>query len=201
VCLHTAGADSRQYRQLLCDAEVVPRWRVIAFDLPYHGRSMPPGAWWKKEYLLTTRLYADTVMAFVRTLGLEHPVILGCSMGGAVVLELARGHASELGAVIGLEAASKIEGRFTDWSVMPDVNDSEMIATWIYGLMAPQSPEASRRVVWWIYSQGGPGVYVETPASTGGGRRIPGRLRGLARGGGRRGYRTDRRSTRLLSWL
>ena len=159
MCSHTAGADSRQYRELLCDAEIASRWRVIAFDLPYHGRSMPPGSWWKKEYLLTTRLYADTVMAFVRALGLEHPVVLGCSMGGAVVLELALRYASELGAVIGLEAASNIEGRFTDWSVMPDVNGSEMIATWIYGLMAPQSPEASRREVWWIYGQGGPGVY------------------------------------------
>jgi pimeloyl-ACP methyl ester carboxylesterase len=159
VCLHTAGADSRQYRELLCDAEVATWWRVIAFDLPYHGRSMPPGAWWKSEYLLTTGVYVDTVMAFIRALGLEHPVILGCSMGGAVVLELARRYAAELEAVIGLEAASKIEGRFTDWSVMPDVNGSEMIATWTYGLMAPQSPEASRRDVWWIYAQGGPGVY------------------------------------------
>jgi hypothetical protein len=25
VCLHTAGADSRQYRHLLCDAEVTAR--------------------------------------------------------------------------------------------------------------------------------------------------------------------------------
>jgi pimeloyl-ACP methyl ester carboxylesterase len=159
LCLHTAGADSRQYRELLCDAEVASRWRVIAFDLPYHGRSMPPEGWWKKEYLLTTEVYADTVMAFVRALNLEHPVVLGCSMGGAVVLELARRHASEMGAVIGLEAASKIEGRFVDFSIMPDVNGSEMVATWTYGLMAPQSPEASRREVWWIYGQGGPGIY------------------------------------------
>src|SRR5215211_7941353 len=159
LCLHTAGADSRQYRELLCDAEVTGRWRVIAFDLPYHGRSMPPEGWWKREYLLTTGVYATTVMAFVRALDLERPVVLGCSMGGAVVLELARRHASEIGAVIGLEAASKIEGRFVDFSIMPDVNSSEMVATWTYGLMAPQSPEASRRNIWWIYSQGGPGVY------------------------------------------
>ena len=159
LCLHTAGADSRQYRELLCDAEVTGRWRVIAFDLPYHGRSMPPEGWWKSEYLLTTGVYTATVMAFVRALDLERPVVLGCSMGGAVVLELARRHASEIGAVIGLEAASKIEGRFVDFSIMPDVNSSEMVATWTYGLMAPQSPEASRRNIWWIYSQGGPGVY------------------------------------------
>ncbi len=159
VCLHTAGADSRQYRHLLCDAEITSRWHVFAFDLPYHGRSMPPEGWWEKEYLLTRDAYVETVMAFVRALSLEQPVVLGCSMGGAVVLDLARKHASEVGAVIGLEAASKIEGRFVDWSIMPDVNGSEMVATWTYGLMAPQSPEAARREVWWVYSQGGPGVY------------------------------------------
>jgi pimeloyl-ACP methyl ester carboxylesterase len=159
VCLHTAGADSRQYRHLLCDAEVTRRWRVIAFDLPYHGRSLPPEGWWEKEYLLTTDAYAETVMAFIEALGLQQPVVLGCSMGGAAVLELAWRHSLEIAAVIGLEAASKVEGRFLDWSIMPDVDGSEMAASWTYGLMAPQSPEENRREVWWIYSQGGPGIY------------------------------------------
>ena len=159
MCLHTAGADSRQYRHLLCDTEVTARWRVISFDLPYHGRSMPPDGWWEKEYLLTTEAYAGMVMAFVRALGLQRPVMLGCSMGGAIVLELARKHAEDVGAVIGLEAASKVEGRFSDWTVMPDVDGSVVAASWTYGLMAPQSPEVCRREVWWHYGQGGPGVY------------------------------------------
>lgn len=159
VCLHTAGADSRQYRHLLCDPEIVGRWRVIAFDLPCHGRSLPPEGWWEREYLLTTREYAGTITAFIRALELDQPVVLGCSMGGAVVLELARSHSREVGAVIGLEGASKIEGRFVDWSIRPDVDGSVIAASWTYGLMAPQSPEAARREVWWIYNQGGHGVY------------------------------------------
>jgi pimeloyl-ACP methyl ester carboxylesterase len=159
LCLHTAGADSRQWRHLLCDAEVTGRWRVLAFDLPYHGRSMPPTGWWEKEYLLSTEAYVRTVMAFVRTLDLEQPVVLGCSMGGTVVLELASRYPAEVSAVIGLEAASKIEGRFSDWTVMPDVDGSVVAASWTYGLMAPRSPEAARREVWWTYAQGGPGVY------------------------------------------
>jgi len=159
VCLHTAGADSRQYRHLLCDAEVTSRWRVVAFDLPYHGRSLPPEGWWEEEYLLTRDAYVETIMSFLKALDLERPVLLGCSMGGAVVLELARRHPSEITAVIGLEAASKIEGRFLDWTVMPDVDGSVVAASWTYGLSAPQSPEAARREIWWIYSQAGPGVY------------------------------------------
>lgn len=159
ICLHTAGADSRQWHRLLCDSEITANWRTIAFDLPYHGRTMPPEGWWEREYLLTTDEYTETVMAFIRTLGLEQPVVLGCSMGGSIVLELARRYPKELGAVIGLEGASKISGRFGDWSIRPDINGTEAVAEWTSGLMAPRSPEPSKREVWWIYSQGGPGVY------------------------------------------
>jgi pimeloyl-ACP methyl ester carboxylesterase len=49
LCLHTAGADSRQWRHLLCDTEVTGRWRVLAFDMPYHGRSTPPAGWWERN--------------------------------------------------------------------------------------------------------------------------------------------------------
>lgn len=39
VCLHTAAADTRQYRHVLTDERILARWRVIAFDMPYHGKS------------------------------------------------------------------------------------------------------------------------------------------------------------------
>jgi pimeloyl-ACP methyl ester carboxylesterase len=54
LCLHTAGADSRQYRHVLNDEAVTGRFRAIAFDLPYHGRSTPPDGWWLRKYRLTT---------------------------------------------------------------------------------------------------------------------------------------------------
>ncbi len=78
-------------------------------------------------------------------------------MAGSLVLELARRHADEIGgAVIGLSGALKVNGRFQDWSLRPDVNAQQSVPTWTSSLMAPQSPEVSRREVWWIYSQGGP---------------------------------------------
>ncbi len=159
LCLHTAGSDSRQYRRLMCDPDIISGWRAVAFDLPFHGRSTPPDGWWKHEYRLTTETYAKTVIAFIRALGLGNPVILGCSMGGTAALELARASPDEIGGAICLEAASKIEGRFLDWTIMPDMGGSATAAAWTYGLMAPQSPEACRREVWWTYAQGGPGVY------------------------------------------
>ena len=45
ICMHTAGADGRQWRHLLNDEEITSRFRVIAFDLPFHGKSTPPGEW------------------------------------------------------------------------------------------------------------------------------------------------------------
>ena len=42
VCLHTAGADNRQYRHMLNDPEITSRFRVLAFDMPWHGKSYPP---------------------------------------------------------------------------------------------------------------------------------------------------------------
>lgn len=159
VCLHTAGADSRQYRHLLLDPEITGRFRVIAFDLPWHGRSLPPEGWWTREYRLTVEDYRETTMAVLGALGLESPVVVGCSMGGCLVLELARRHPGELRGVIGMSGAAKVAGRFGDWSIRPDVNATEAVPSWTYGLMAPYGPEQARREVWWTYSQGGPGIY------------------------------------------
>ena len=38
LLLHTTGNDSRQFRHLMNDAAVTARFRVVAFDMPYHGR-------------------------------------------------------------------------------------------------------------------------------------------------------------------
>ena len=53
VCLHTAGADGRQFRHLL-DDEDHAHFRVLAFDMPWHGKSLPPEGWENEEYRLTT---------------------------------------------------------------------------------------------------------------------------------------------------
>ena len=42
VCLHTAGADGRQFRHLMNDGAITRYYRVFAFDMPWHGKSLPP---------------------------------------------------------------------------------------------------------------------------------------------------------------
>jgi hypothetical protein len=107
LCLHTAGADGRQYRALLNDPEITRRYRVIAFDLPWHGKSSPPPGFESEVYRLTTDLYVDTVMAVSRALALERPVVMGCSIGGRAVLHLALRHGAHFQAAIGLQSATQ----------------------------------------------------------------------------------------------
>jgi pimeloyl-ACP methyl ester carboxylesterase len=159
LCLHTAGADSRQYRHLLNDEAVTRRFRVIAFDMPYHGRSTPPAGWWLKKYLLTTSDYLAVIRAVWQALGLDRPVVLGCSMGGAIVLKAAAEYQSELRGIVGLECSAYAPGRYNDFLHHPAIHGSEMTASYTYGLCAPQSPEENARENWWLYSQAGPGVY------------------------------------------
>jgi pimeloyl-ACP methyl ester carboxylesterase len=159
LCLHTAGADSRQYRHVLNDPEVTSRFRVIAFDMPYHGRSTPAGEWWLSKYRLTTASYLSLVRAVWLTLGLERPVVMGCSMGGAIVLKVAAEFQEELTGIVGLESSAYAPGRYNELLHHPAIHGGELAASYTYGLNAPGSPEESRRENWWYYSQSGPGVY------------------------------------------
>jgi pimeloyl-ACP methyl ester carboxylesterase len=160
VCLHTAGSDARQWRHLLTDEELTKSFRIIAFDMPWHGKSNPPASWNGDEYRLTTARYTETVRAFCQALSLERPVVMGCSIGGRIVLNLAIDHAAEFRALIGLEAADfQAPWYDTSWLNRLDVHGGEVCAALISGLIAPQSPDAARRETLWGYKQGGPGVF------------------------------------------
>ena len=159
LCLHTAGADSRQYRHLLNDASVTDTYRVVAFDMPYHGRSNPPDGWWLRRYLLTAQGYLSFIRAVWTALDLTRPVVLGCSMGGAIVLRLAAEYQKELRGIIGLESSAYAPGRFNQYLHHPAIHGGELAASYTYGLCAPMSPEPNARENWWYYSQSGPGVY------------------------------------------
>ncbi len=160
VCLHTAGADGRQFRHLMCDEAVTSRYRVLAFDMPWHGKSYPPVGWQDCEYQLTTERYVETVRAFCKAMALDRPVVMGCSIGGRIVLQLAHAHGPEFRALIGLEAADHQQPWYdTAWLHRGDVHGGEVCAALVSGLIAPQSPAQHRHETLWQYMQGGPGVF------------------------------------------
>jgi pimeloyl-ACP methyl ester carboxylesterase len=160
LCLHTAGSDGRQYRAVLNDPEITRRFRVVAFDMPWHGKSSPPPGWENEDYRLTTERYTGMIMSVARALHLERPVVMGCSIGGRIVLELALKHARELRALIGLQSGAFVE-RYYDaaWLDHPEVHGGRACGAVAYGLMSPLSPQAEVWETVWHYMQGGPGIF------------------------------------------
>ncbi|MGD2139467.1 MAG: alpha/beta hydrolase [Burkholderiales bacterium] len=160
LCLHTAGADSRQFRGLLNDPRITGRFRVIAFDLPWHGKSSPPEGWQGEQWRLTSASYCELILAFMQAIDLSDPVVMGCSIGGRICLNLALDYPSRFRAIIGLQSAASTP-RYYDpsWLAHPEVNGPVAGAATVMGLMSPQSPAADRWETLWHYMQGGPGVF------------------------------------------
>jgi pimeloyl-ACP methyl ester carboxylesterase len=161
LCLHTAGADSRQYRAVLNDPQITRDFRVIAFDLPWHGKSSPPAGWHETlEYRLTSRDYVEIITGVADALELDQPIAMGCSIGGRIVLHLALEHPDRFGAVIGLQAGAHVDPYYdTQWLHRPDVHGGEVCAAVVSGLVGPAAKDADRWETLWHYMQGGPGVF------------------------------------------
>jgi pimeloyl-ACP methyl ester carboxylesterase len=160
LCLHTAGSDGRQFRGLMNDARVTENFRVIAFDMPWHGKSSPPAGWQEEEYRLTSRDYVRMICEVSDALDLDKPVAMGCSIGGRIALYLAHQCSPRFRAIIGLESSPHVAPYYdVSWLNRPDVHGGEVCAGVVSGLVAPTAPDEHRWETLWHYMQGGPGVF------------------------------------------
>ncbi|MDE1568326.1 alpha/beta fold hydrolase [Aquabacter sp. P-9] len=160
LCLHTAGSDTRQYRGLMNDPRITATHRVIAFDMPWHGKSSPPEGWEREEYKLTSQAYVDMVLAVADAMALDAPIVMGCSIGGRVVLHLALRHPERFRAIIGLQSGAHVDPYYDlTWLHHPMVHGGEVCAGVVSGLVGPSAPEKERWETLWHYMQGGPGVF------------------------------------------
>lgn len=160
LCLHTAGSDGRQFRHMMNDPRITDHYRVVTFDLPWHGKSSPPAGWENTTYELDADGYAETILTILADLELVHPVLMGCSIGGRVVLQLARTDPEKFAAIIGLQSGVAVPPYY-DRSYLgrPDVNESELCVALMSGLIGPAAPSVDRWETLWHYAQGGPGVF------------------------------------------
>lgn len=81
VLLH--GLTATHYNWEHTIAAFADRWRVIAPDLPGHGRSAKPDAPYTIDF------YAGVVRSLGRALGVQDAVVIGNSLGGQIAIELA----------------------------------------------------------------------------------------------------------------
>lgn len=99
LCVHTAGQSGVQYRDVL-DELPLHGYRVIVPDLPGHGRSGPAVGGPVKDL----HQYANTCWSLLRTLEMERPFVVGCSIGGKITLDLCAQHGDELAGGVAMEA-------------------------------------------------------------------------------------------------
>jgi len=161
---HTAGAHGVQWRHLFETPEITDHFRLIAYDLPYHGKSIPPvqRRWWEEEYRLRGDFLRQVPVALAAALGLERPVFMGCSVGGLLALDLALHHPETFRAVISLEGSLFVGGDLDEigfglWH--PQVSNHAK-ARLMETLCAPASPEAYVKEVSQVYSAGWPPAFV-----------------------------------------
>lgn len=160
----TAGTDGRQYRHLLADPAMQERFTMFAYDLPYHGKSLPPEGvrWWEQPYLPNQDDLIDWVVAIADALDLHQPFFMGCSVGGQLALDLAAERPDRFGAFISLNgwydlpehAASFDNNAFRTPSISP-----EYFPALNYGATAPEAPEQYAHEVYWVYRSNFPGIY------------------------------------------
>ena len=160
LCLHTAGADTRQWRHLMNDPGLTDHYRLIAFDMPWHGKTLPPEGFETQEYRLTTDAYIETILAVVAALDLERPILAGCSMGGRIALQLAALHRDRFAGFIAIEASDFQPAWYDiDWFDRPDAHGGEMGAALVSANISPFAPKAERWNTLWMFMQSGPGVF------------------------------------------
>ena len=159
LCMHTAGSDGRQFHGLMADERITQDHRLVAFDLPWHGKSLPPEGSVPGSWRLNTDLYVDLIMGFVAAAGLDKPIALGASMSGEICLELAYRHPEAFSGIVACEACEKINQRQNSWAAHPAVNQTLFVPEWIRALSAPQSPAEYQEAITWHYSQGGALVF------------------------------------------
>ncbi|MEL6981075.1 MAG: alpha/beta hydrolase, partial [Actinomycetota bacterium] len=163
LCQHTAGSHGTQWRHVLENPRITDHFRVIAYDLPFHGKSVPPTgrAWWDETYNLTGSFLRSVPVELARALELDRPVFMGCSVGGLLALDLALEHPDDFRAVISLEGALHIggdHGRLTGfWD--PRVSN-ETKARMMQGLTSPTSPLAYRKETIQTYASGWPPAFL-----------------------------------------
>jgi pimeloyl-ACP methyl ester carboxylesterase len=159
---HTAGSDGRQWRHLLESPELTSRFRFVAYDLPYHGKSLPPlgKQWWSERYSLNQSFLVDFVEAMVEALDMKNAIYVGCSMGGHLAPDLALLRPGLFRAVVAVEGglATHDPEPFFKYLSHPRASN-EAKAALMMSQTSPRSPEKFRRETAWVYSQGGPQVF------------------------------------------
>ena len=153
LCVHSAGSDGRLFRHTL-PAMAAAGYRAIAVDLPGHGRSFPLG-WELTESL---HVFGEWLIELADVLGLEQPVIVGCSVGGNIAIDVAAHHSDRIAAAIAFAggahtptfsgAGARIDPHVFNWETISETMASSVVRP-------DATPEQVQEIQWLHKSSSG----------------------------------------------
>jgi pimeloyl-ACP methyl ester carboxylesterase len=100
LCIHTAGQSGVQFRRVAPGLAALGL-QVVIVDMPGHGRSEPA----VDGPISDLGWYGDWCLRVLDHLGLERPYVLGCSIGGSIVMDIATKASASLAGVVAMAAA------------------------------------------------------------------------------------------------
>jgi pimeloyl-ACP methyl ester carboxylesterase len=127
-------------------AEFADEFDVVAWDAPGAGRSSDPPETFGIDG------YADCLTAFIETLGLQRPHIVGLSFGGALALALFRHHPALPASLVlasgyagwgGSLPADVAERRLTQARQLADLPADELVAALLPTMFSARVPDAT----------------------------------------------------------
>ena len=142
-CIHAAGQDTLMYRHAL--TQLSDQFRVISIDAPGHGTTLEPagGAF---TNITQHAEYHENLMA---ALGVENPIIVGCSMGGNMVLELGARRPSYYRGIVSCEGSDytpTVSGFLLEMLLL---NSPQILECWSRSMTGYRTPpDRAREVVW-----------------------------------------------------
>lgn len=102
LCVHTAGMSSLEWRFFLPYFGRLG-YRALAPDLPGHGKSLLHQ--WRP--IESIHEYGEILWRLVKALNLSRPVLVGCSIGGDIVLDMGAHHPQDWAAIVCCEAGMR----------------------------------------------------------------------------------------------
>ena len=145
VCLHAACQDTLMYRHILDDLS--DKYRVISIDAPGHCKSLEPEG---GMFESLTR-HAEFNEMLMDALDLERPVLIGCSMSGNQVLELAARRPDHYAAIVSSEGADFTPTVSQFLLDMLLLNGQQIVECWSQSLTGDRTPpDRARETIWQI---------------------------------------------------
>jgi pimeloyl-ACP methyl ester carboxylesterase/putative sterol carrier protein len=145
LCFHAACQDTLMWRHVLDGLS--DRFRVIAVDAAAHGKTLEP----EGGPFQSLTQHAELYEALIAALKLERPVIMGCSMGGNLVLEMAARKPDGYRAVVSAEGADYTPTVAQFFLDMLLLNGTQILECWAVSMTGDRTPpDRAREVLWQI---------------------------------------------------